>query len=404
MARILLAWEMGGDYGHLMRFRTLAHELARRGHEPILALRELTHVEAVLKDEPLPVYQAPVWFAHVSGLPPPIGFAETLMRIGFLHASSLTGICRAWRTLVRTLAPSLLVFDYAPTALLATRGLRTPRMLFGASFSMPPRTEPMPTYRWWRTDPAPRIVAAEGVVLRCANEVLARLREPPMHRLADLLDADDAIIASSPEFEQYPARIDGKYWGSVANVESGVPPDWPQVDGMRIFAYLKPGFRDLDKLLAALRRVDASVLVHVPGVAEKVVQSHASANLAFSREPVRMTDVLRDCCLVICHSGASTVETAVMAGKPVLLVPQHLEQLMTAKRVEALGAGLVADFEQPAPDYGHMLRRLLGEPSFAAAARDIAARHAGDDASARAARIADRCEALAAAREAAGAA
>ena len=59
MARILLAWELGGDYGHLMRFLTLGRELARRGHEPVFALRELTHVDAVLGDEPFRVFQAP---------------------------------------------------------------------------------------------------------------------------------------------------------------------------------------------------------------------------------------------------------------------------------------------------------------------------------------------------------
>ena len=45
----------------------------------------------------------------------------------------------------------------------------------------------------------------------------------------------------------------------------------------------------------------------------------------------------------ICHAGVGTVETLVTAGKPVLALPQHLEQMMTAKRLAALGAGLVVD-------------------------------------------------------------
>src|SRR5690349_24998106 len=71
MARVLLCWELGGDYGHLMRFATVARELARRGHESVFALRELTHVEAVLGQESFSCLQAPVWMAQVSGLPPP---------------------------------------------------------------------------------------------------------------------------------------------------------------------------------------------------------------------------------------------------------------------------------------------------------------------------------------------
>jgi len=395
MARILLAWELGGDYGHLMRFLTLARELARRGHEPIFALRELTHIDSVLRDEPFRVFQAPVWVAKISGLPQPIGFAETLMRLGFLHPPALTGLCRGWRNLVDTLAPKLLLFDYAPTALLATRGLGLRRVLFGASFSVPPRTEPIPTYRSWRVEPGARILEAERVVLAGANAALKRLGEPPMSRLADLLDTEDAIIAASEEFDQYPGRTGARYWGSVANLDKGVPPRWPTSGKKRIFAYVKPHFRDFGKVLTALRAIDAAVVIHAPGLAVNDVRTYTAANIAFSDAPVRMTDVCQGCDLVICHSGASTVESLVTAGKPLLLLPQHLEQMMTAKRVEELGAGLVADFERPSPDYLRLVRRLLDEPSFTHAAQTVARRHASaDDPAVRVERIADRCEEL----------
>ena len=60
-----------------------------------------------------------------------------------------------------------------------------------------------------------------------------------------------------------------------------------------------------------------------------------------------------------------------------LLLPQHVEQMMTARRVAALGAGLLADYEKPAPDYKRLLRRLLDEPGFTAAAQAVADRHRG---------------------------
>src|SRR5437773_4817219 len=102
-----------------MRFLTLARELARRKHEPVFALRELTHVETVFGDEGFRVFQAPIFAGRVSGLPPAIGFAETLMRLGFVHPATLAGLCRGWRTLVDAIAPDLAILDYAPTALLA---------------------------------------------------------------------------------------------------------------------------------------------------------------------------------------------------------------------------------------------------------------------------------------------
>jgi UDP:flavonoid glycosyltransferase YjiC (YdhE family) len=89
------------------------------------------------------------------------------------------------------------------------------------------------------------------------------------------------------------------------------------------------------------------------------------------------------------------VEAVITAGKPVLVVSQHIEQLMTAKRVQQLGAGLATDFEKPPPDYRRLIRRLLDEPAFTQAAAAIAQEHAhDDDRSARVSRVVDRFEAL----------
>ena len=395
MARILLAWELGGDYGHLMSFLTLGRELARRGHEPVFALRELTHVDAVLGDEPFRVFQAPIFMANVSGLPRAIGFAETLMRLGFLHPSTLTALCRGWRNLVEVLAPQLALFDYAPTALLATRGLPIPRALFGSSFSVPPQAEPMPVYRWWRGEPLARVLASERIVLNGANRALARLNEPPMARLADLLDVDEAIIAAAEEFDQYPGRTGARYWGTVANLEKGVAPLWPIVGKKRVFAYLKPHHAGFEKLLAALRTIDAAVVIHAPGASADMMKKHTAANVAFSPDPVRMADVARDCDAGICHAGAGTVEALVTAGKPLLLLPEHLEQLMTGKRIESIGAGLVVDpATDRSPNYARLLKRLLDEPAFTSAAEAVAGKYAGETPADRVRLIADRCEKL----------
>jgi UDP:flavonoid glycosyltransferase YjiC (YdhE family) len=387
-----MAWELGGDYGHLMRFLTLGREFLRRGHEPLLALRELTHFDAVLGDEAFRVFQAPIFVANVKGLPPSIGFAETLMRLGFIYPGTLTALCHAWRNLVEAIAPKLMLFDYAPTGLLATRGLAIPRVAFGSSFSLPPRTQPMPIYRWWRGEPLERVLASERIVLATANQVLARLALPPMAVLSDLLDVEDTIITISEEFDQYPGRTGARYWGTLANVDKGVPPPWPMAERKRVFAYLKPHYDEFEKVLNALRKVDAAVVVHAPGVSDVIVSKYTSANVAFSAQPVRMADVAAQCHAAICHAGG-TVEALMTAGKPVLLLPQHLEQMMTAKRAVTTGAALIADPAEPSSrNYERALGRLLNEPGFTAAAEAIAARHLDDDPRERAARVADRCE------------
>jgi UDP:flavonoid glycosyltransferase YjiC (YdhE family) len=404
MSKVMLAWELGAGYGHVMRFSTLSRELLRRGHEPVLVLKDLAHAETLWAGQGLTVLQAPVWLGDVSGLPQPASFAETLLRLGFLHPMALTGLCRAWRSLIDLCKPDVLVCDYAPTALLATRGLGLPRIHIGESFGMPPRQQPMPTYRPWRPESPLRVAQAEQHTLNGANAVLAHLGQAPLGCLADLLEVDDEIITSFAEFEQYPGRMGGRYAGALPNPAQGVTPAWPLVDGPRVFAYIKPGTRDFEPVLKALRGLDVAAVVHAPGVSTALQHRYLAANIRFSEQPLRMDDVCRDCDIAICHAGANTVQALVVAGKPLLLLPTHAEQMMTARAVQNLGAGLVVDCERPAPDLRKLIKRLSDEPAFAAAARAVAARHAGDDPVARLAAIARRIEAAIAAPHSASAA
>jgi UDP:flavonoid glycosyltransferase YjiC (YdhE family) len=394
MARVLFIWEAGADYGHLMRLATLGRELARRGHAPVFALRDLTHVQALLGDLPGTVLQAPLWRGVVSGLPPPAGPAETLLRIGFLHPQALAGMVRAWRSLLDLVQPDLLVLDFAPTAMLATRGLPLPRLLLGDTFALPPRRTPLPPYRWWRPESALRMAESERHALEGANTVLAQYGQPPLARLADLYEADEAIATAWEAFDQYPGRDAATerlhYWGALPGLDTGVAPDWPKVDGRRVFAYLKPHARDFDAVLSALKDLPVSVAVHAPGLSVAAQRRHLAANLRFHAQPLRMADVLRDVTLGICHAGANTTQALVAAGIPALLLPEHVEQMMTARRAAELGAALVVDHEKPPPHFKRLIQRLLDEPAFTDAARAVQARHAGDDPTLRAARIVDR--------------
>ncbi len=396
MSRVLLAWEFGADYGHVMRLATLGRALARRGHTPVFALRDLTHVQALLGDTPFTVLQAPVFLGSVSGLPSPLGPAETLLRVGFLHPQALAGIVRGWRALLAQVQPDLLVLDLAPTALLATRGLGLPRVLLGETFAMPPQRAPLPPYRWWRSEPLLRLADSERHALAGANAVLAQLGEPPLARLADLYQADGQIATAFAEFDQYPGRdaaAEGlDYWGVLPGLDAGVAPDWPQVDGPRVFAYLKPQARDFDAVLDALRALPVAVAVHAPGLSVAAQRRHLAANIRLHAAPLRMADVCQQAAIGICHAGANTTQLLATSGIPMLLLPAHVEQMMTARRAAELGLAVVVDYEKPAPDYKRLLKRLVGEPAFGTAARALQARYAGDDAQQRLQRIVDQLE------------
>ena len=413
MATILFAWELGGDYGHLSRLLPVALELARRGHTPVFAVRDLMGAEAILAPHQIRVFQAPLWIGQVTNLPEPISYAEMLMRFGFLNARALTGIWRAWRHLVDAVKPDLLVLDHAPTALLATRGLALPRINFGDGFCIPPTARPMPHFRWWQRENTARLADSEQHALATANAVLLTLNAPPMLALADLMACNDSVMCTFAEMDHYESnsgsssdptqasearhvapggRNPQDYVGPIFSLGQGADVVWAPTGGPKVFAYLKGGYAGLENILTALHGLQASVVVHVAGVARQTVQRFTSPRMVVSAEPLSMAQASAGCDLALCHGGGGTTAAMLLAGKPLMLFPMHMEQTMTARRLMALGVASSVTPEATA-QLPRLLKKMLVDASLGESARKFAQSHAGYDQQATIRHAADRCEA-----------
>ncbi len=393
MATILFAWELGGDYGHLSRLLPIARALRERGHRPVFVVRDLMGAEAVLTPHQLQAFQAPLWLGQVTNLPPPISYPEMLMRFGFLNARALTGIVRAWRSLVAVLKPDLLVLDHAPTALLATRGLGLPRVNFGDGFCIPPPTRPMPHFHWWERENMVRLNDSEQHVLATVNLVLLDLDVDPLLHLGELQQCDASLLCTFAETDHYPNRPATDFIGPIFALGQGATPPWPASGGPKIFAYLKAGYGDLDKVLAALLGLEASVLLHVPGAARQTITRHTSSRMAFSTLPLDIELMRTSCDLAVCHGGAGTTAAILLAGKPLLLLPMHTEQTMTARRLSSLGVAV--SVAPPATgQLSRLLKRALADAGLSASAQRFALAHAGYDQQRTIDRATDICEAL----------
>lgn len=89
---------------------------------------------------------------------------------------------------------------------------------------------------------------------------------------------------------------------------------------------------------------------------------------------VPQTAVLPHCDAVVSHAGSGTVLAALAFGLPQLCLPQGADQFLNASAVAAAGAGLsLVPGQVDARSVGEAVARLLGEPSFAAAAAGVAA-------------------------------
>lgn len=373
MSRILMTWELGGGYGHLAPLRTLAETLKARGHTLAIAVRDTQTAGTLLEGTGIAVHQAPANLHPARGLTL-LSFPQILLNTCFNQAEELEERVRAWRRLYREFNPELLICDHSPTALLAAQGLAFPRLPVGYGFVVPPDVTPLPSLRPWLDSDPVELARDEMRALDMVNGVLAKLGAKPLDSLSTLYRTPRQPLFTLKELDNYALmRRNADYWGPLL-AGSGKQPAWPPGEGKRIFVYLRP-FPTLPAFLDCLRETGQPTIIHVPGLASELRERHAGGKLKFSDDLLDIRAVARQCELAVLHGGHGTLALMLLEGKPLLLLPLHLEMLINAQAAVKLGAALTAPQLKPA-GMRMKLERLLREPDWGAAARRFAERYA----------------------------
>lgn len=395
MASILYAWEFGANLGHIGTFLPIAKELRTRGAKVHWAVTHPHQAARLLPDAGFAWLQAPT-MPELRRDGPPLSYADILLRYGYANGIDLLGLVVAWRELLRLTDAQVVLADHSPTAILAARTLDIPVMLFGSGFFAPPRVHPTPNMRPWTQVPAEQLLAADSMVLASINAVLAHFGKPGLDAVARLFEVAEDSLLSFPELDHYPARGPARYWGMLP---AAVAADstWPAAVGPKVFAYLRPETPHVESALQALHDLHGSVLVYAPGLPAELVRRHAAPHIAFSPVPVDLNKVARQADAGITYASPAATVAFLMAGKPVLMIPGHLEQFLFARRVEEMGAGLVQNPEQPPQHLAAMLLQVLADPGFRSNAGAFAAKYANFDQNAVTTNIVARIEELAAA-------
>lgn len=394
MGVILYAWELGGGYGHTSAFLPIARMLKERGHEVIFALRDLEYAETLLGTDGFCYLQAPMRWPVASFAPPAFSYPELLRNNGFADSARLFTQVKAWQALYRYVQPNLIVFDHAPTGALAARQFDVPQISFGTGFFIPPPLSPLPNLRPWQPPPQRDLLTVETQVLATINTVLQHQSLPPLPKVADLLQKTEACICTFPELDHYRQRGNANYIGPMFLDCDGIEPRWPVAGNEKLFAYLAPHYPALDVLLAQLKASPWSVLVHIPATTPAFIEKHSSANLHISARPLNISAVAAQCDLAICHGGVASVSAFLLRGKPLLVLPNHLEQLITARNANALGAATYITPEAKKPNFKAALAELLGKASYRQAAEAFAGHYADFCPTQQAVAVSERCEAL----------
>lgn len=374
MARIAVAWELGGSIGHALSCAGLARALHARGHAIALVYRDLRPLALVTESGAYDVFQAPRNLREAIGVGIPVSYAEILLGCGYRDASELAALLGAWRTLLAQWRPDFLVADFAPTALLAARSLGIRRATYGNGFFTPPRLSPLPPFRVDSPADTERLLAADAQALAGANGALARFDSPPLATLAELFACDEEFLCTFPELDHYGSRPTSGYWGPRLRLDLGHEARWPEGSRSRVLVYIQRDSPHLDALIDALVESPHRVLAYIPELDGARRERLSARHRILLDRPVRLDSILRDCDLLVCHGG-EIAGGAVASGVPALLIPTHYEQYLTARCIDALGCGGWLTPDATPADVRHAIATLTLDARFRANARAYAARY-----------------------------
>jgi hypothetical protein len=363
---VLLGWELGGGLGHVRPLLRLAKVFAAQGFRPLLAVRDLIGPRPLLRSCPFPVVQAPVYSAPGTGAPPGFvarSYADVLAVCGFADADHLLATTQAWLVLLDLVRPAVVIADHSPTLCLAASGV-APTVLVGNGYFLPPADTPtFPALM-----PERQAVVEEGRLLNVVHQVQRRLGRSLTPTLPGLFESANRFVTVLPELDPYHDVRRERVVGPLEPLGPPLPP--PERPGF--FAYLAAEMPGCEAILTCLARTGFPGRAYVLGAGPAECERLRRLGLEVFDRPAPMDEMLVQSAVIVSQAGCGIAQTALAAGRPQLLFPAHQEQLMNARRLQALGVAHYLTGQFPAADVGEGLRQLLTDPIFSRRAREAA--------------------------------
>ncbi|MCS4503951.1 hypothetical protein NYO91_07680 [Arhodomonas aquaeolei] len=366
MSTVMICWGMGEGYGHANKIACVTGGLEATGLHVVIAARDRRLMERVARRRGLAceVVQAPVLPATRSPDVATVFYSDLLLSRGYSDPDRLVEAIAGWRALFERHAPDVIAFEYAPTAILAARGVDTPRLGFGTGFYYPPA--PLPRL-------IPEHMTGSGVAhdagydtaLESVNQALHASGLTPVDGLEAVFDPGPVFITGAPEVDHFGhIRRDGRYTGPVSeNLSPGSALEWPQGKGPRIAGYLKAGAPGIERVLLRLNRVRARFVLHLSPKKGERPEALArrlprSTNVQITLRPFDIDAMARQASCFVCHAGNGATIASLMAGTPVFGLDLHPEQGLQVDALRRAGLGDGTHFHAAAGDIGERILAL----------------------------------------------
>lgn len=372
MAKILLGWEFGGGFGHIGTLVSLAEALQQAGHTPVIAAAYRDLTRPVWEGKGIEVIGAPMLrplpssVAVKPAVQPRSTFADVLARIGNYTVERIVRLGRGWARILAETKPDLVFCEFAPNLAFQTLH-RIPTITVGKGYSVPPAGRPFPVVRFWEQDkPDAESLRAENTILTNLNAAAAHLGLGGIEYVTDLFGGDEVFVCCLPELDCYQRARRSPAIGSIVStrLEPRTEP------GVGVFAYLN-GEEDTPAWIRGLEESGSPAEAYIK---DRNNPPLLSRSVQILQKPANLQETLPEKAVLFHHGGATMAEMAVRMGVPQLILPRHLEQVLTGRLVATLGAGEIIEHKparQPL-QLGSRLARMAHASSLQTTAMNLA--------------------------------
>lgn len=387
---VLVVWEHGGNLGHIARLLPIVDALLKRGLKVVFAAAQPSAVAPLLAHYPqvkvaqLPQVVAPLAFSNAAVCP-----ADIWLRCGFASPPHAKVCAMQWRALFEDLKPAVVLVDASPMALYATYLAGIPCLAIGHGYELPPQL-PSQHFTPWESDSSAQTDYSERVLksaliglasalmpeMPTASKRVMRLREATS--VGAILRLVPHALCAWPELDHFDRDRNtscfiGPIWHSLPHLQAMV---WPDKPGAKVLCYINLIDKRLDFLWQALTKLGANVVVLSPAGNDFACQAARGWGITVNQQPVLLESMLSGCDAVIGHGGMGFTSMALHAGKPLMLLPTHIEQGLLAYQLGRRGLAINIDSYLNKAHIKTRVTQLLQDTALSQAAKQLSTRYA----------------------------